>query len=57
MPTSEVLAKRSRTATLVIVSLGLFMVVLDNLVINVALPCSRSSGSSTPTCSPTLYCC
>jgi EmrB/QacA subfamily drug resistance transporter len=37
MPTSEVLAKRSRTATLVIVSLGLFMVVLDNLVVNVAL--------------------
>ena len=37
MPTSEVLDKRSRTATLVIVSLGLFMVVLDNLVVNVAL--------------------
>src|SRR3984957_17256416 len=37
MPTSEVLAKRSRTATLVIVSLGLFMVVLDILVVNVAL--------------------
>jgi EmrB/QacA subfamily drug resistance transporter len=37
MPTSEVLAKRSRTVTLVIVSLGLFMVVLDNLVVNVAL--------------------
>jgi len=37
MPTSEVLAQRSRTATLVIVSLGLFMVVLDNLVVNVAL--------------------
>ena len=37
MPPSEVLAKRSRTATLVIVSLGLFMVVLDNLVVNVAL--------------------
>ena len=37
MPTSEVLAKRSRIATLVIVSLGLFMVVLDNLVVNVAL--------------------
>ena len=37
MPTSELLARRSRTATLVIVSLGLFMVVLDNLVVNVAL--------------------
>ena len=37
MPTSDVLAKRSRIATLVIVSLGLFMVVLDNLVVNVAL--------------------
>src|SRR5579875_238764 len=37
MPSSEVLARRSRTATLVIVSLGLFMVVLDNLVVNVAL--------------------
>jgi EmrB/QacA subfamily drug resistance transporter len=37
MPTSEVLDRRARTATLVIVSLGLFMVVLDNLVVNVAL--------------------
>ncbi|HTW13166.1 MAG TPA: DHA2 family efflux MFS transporter permease subunit [Solirubrobacteraceae bacterium] len=37
MPTSDVLARRSRVATLVIVSLGLFMVVLDNLVVNVAL--------------------
>jgi EmrB/QacA subfamily drug resistance transporter len=37
MPPSEVLAQRSRTVTLVIVSLGLFMVVLDNLVVNVAL--------------------
>jgi EmrB/QacA subfamily drug resistance transporter len=37
MPPSELLARRSRTATLVIVSLGLFMVVLDNLVVNVAL--------------------
>jgi EmrB/QacA subfamily drug resistance transporter len=33
MPTSEVLAKRSRTATLVIVSLGLFMVVLAYAVL------------------------
>jgi EmrB/QacA subfamily drug resistance transporter len=47
MPTSEVLAKRSRTATLVIVSLGLFMVVLDNLVVNVALPTiHRDFGAS-----------
>jgi EmrB/QacA subfamily drug resistance transporter len=44
---SEVLAKRSRTATLVIVSLGLFMVVLDNLVVNVALPTiHRDFGAS-----------
>ena len=47
MPTSEVLAKRSRVATLVIVSLGLFMVVLDNLVVNVALPTiHRDLGAS-----------
>jgi EmrB/QacA subfamily drug resistance transporter len=47
MPTSEVLTKRSRTATLVIVSLGLFMVVLDNLVVNVALPTiHRDFGAS-----------
>jgi EmrB/QacA subfamily drug resistance transporter len=47
MPTSEVLAKRSRITTLVIVSLGLFMVVLDNLVVNVALPTiHRDFGSS-----------
>ncbi len=47
MPTSEVLAKRSRIATLVIVSLGLFMVVLDNLVVNVALPTiHRDFGAS-----------
>ena len=47
MPTSEVLARRSRTATLVIVSLGLFMVVLDNLVVNVALPTiHRDFGAS-----------
>src|SRR5579863_6285828 len=47
MPTSEVLARRSRIATLVIVSLGLFMVVLDNLVVNVALPTiHRDFGAS-----------
>jgi EmrB/QacA subfamily drug resistance transporter len=39
--------QRSRTWTLVIVSLGLFMVVLDNLVINVALPSiHRQLGAS-----------
>ena len=38
---------RSRTWTLLIVSLGLFMVVLDNLVINVALPSiHRQLGAS-----------
>ncbi len=47
MPTSEVLAKRSRVATLVIVSLGLFMVVLDNLMVSVALPSiHRDLGAS-----------
>jgi hypothetical protein len=39
---------RRRTWTLVIVSLGLFMVVLDNLVVTVALPSiHRSLGAST----------
>src|SRR6201985_1943794 len=43
MPSTQ----RSRTWTLVIVSLGLFMVVLDNLVINVALPSiHRQLGAS-----------
>src|SRR5580700_9839769 len=38
---------RSRTWTLLIVSIGLFMVVLDNLVINVALPSiHRQLGAS-----------
>src|SRR5580692_9239884 len=47
MPTTEALARRSRTVTLVIVSLGLFMVVLDNLVVNVALPSiHRDFGAS-----------
>src|ERR1700761_7927234 len=34
-------ARRSRAWTLAIVSLGLFMVVLDNLVVSVALPSIR----------------
>jgi len=47
MPTTDALARRSRTVTLVIVSLGLFMVVLDNLVVNVALPSiHRDFGAS-----------
>ena len=44
MPSST---NRSRTWTLLIVSVGLFMVVLDNLVINVALPSiHRQLGAS-----------
>src|SRR3984957_13415815 len=44
MPSST---HRSRTWTLLIVSIGLFMVVLDNLVINVALPSiHRQLGAS-----------
>ncbi len=40
-------ASRSRAWTLVIVSIGLFMVVLDNLVVNVALPSiHRDLGAS-----------
>src|SRR5580692_5010520 len=38
MPQAEAAAARSRIWTLIIVSLGLFMVVLDNLVVSVALP-------------------
>src|SRR5277367_3605408 len=38
MPTGEAAAARSRIWTLIIVSVGLFMVVLDNLVVTVALP-------------------
>src|SRR6266576_5819557 len=34
-------ARRSRAWTLAIVSIGLFMVVLDNLVVSVALPSIR----------------
>jgi EmrB/QacA subfamily drug resistance transporter len=42
------LDSRRRTWTLVLVSLGLFMVVLDNLVVTVALPSiHRSLGAST----------
>ena len=38
---SDQKAKRSRAWTLAIVSIGLFMVVLDNLVVSVALPSIR----------------
>jgi EmrB/QacA subfamily drug resistance transporter len=45
VPTSN--SKASRTWTLLIVSVGLFMVVLDNLVVNVALPSiHRDFGAS-----------
>ena len=47
MPPTEAVASRSRIWTLVIVSVGLFMVVLDNLVVNVALPSiHRDLGAS-----------
>jgi EmrB/QacA subfamily drug resistance transporter len=43
----EATTKKSRTLTLIIVSVGLFMVVLDNLVVNVALPSiHRDLGAS-----------
>jgi EmrB/QacA subfamily drug resistance transporter len=46
-PTTHTATKSSRAWTLGIVSLGLFMVVLDNLVINVALPSiHRQLGAS-----------
>ena len=38
MPPTEAVASRSRIWTLVLVSVGLFMVVLDNLIVSVALP-------------------
>jgi EmrB/QacA subfamily drug resistance transporter len=38
MPSTAATAARNRISTLVIVSVGLFMVVLDNLVVTVALP-------------------
>src|ERR1700676_891798 len=44
---TEMTSTRSRGWTLAIVSLGLFMVVLDNLVVNVALPSiHRDLGAS-----------
>src|SRR5947199_5260533 len=44
---SQTLPSRRRIWTLVIVSVGLFMVVLDNLVVNVALPSiHRDLGAS-----------
>jgi len=47
VPTTETVNSRSRIATLVIVSVGLFMVVLDNLVVSVALPSiHRDLGAS-----------
>jgi EmrB/QacA subfamily drug resistance transporter len=47
MPQKEVAAARSRTWTLIIVSVGLFMVVLDNLIVSVALPSiHRDLGAS-----------
>src|SRR5256714_7717813 len=47
MPTTASASNRQRTWTLVIVSVGLFMVVLDNLVVNVALPSiHRELGAS-----------
>src|ERR1700683_2957554 len=47
MSSSTNRTNRSRTWTLLIVSVGLFMVVLDNLVINVALPSiHRQLGAS-----------
>ncbi len=45
--TSQLFPSPSRAWTLVIVSIGLFMVVLDNLVVNVALPSiHRELGAS-----------
>jgi EmrB/QacA subfamily drug resistance transporter len=47
MSPAEATTDRNRIWTLVIVSLGLFMVVLDNLVVNVALPSiHRDLGAS-----------
>src|SRR5579884_2427100 len=46
-PEPAALSSRRRISTLVIVSIGLFMVVLDNLVVNVALPSiHRDLGAS-----------
>jgi EmrB/QacA subfamily drug resistance transporter len=50
MPTTPTQDKARRMWTLVIVSLGLFMMVLDNLVVNVALPSiHRDLGASIQT--------
>jgi EmrB/QacA subfamily drug resistance transporter len=50
MPTPAAEGKSQRIWTLVIVSLGLFMMVLDNLVVNVALPSiHRDLGASIQT--------
>src|SRR6202040_10770 len=47
LPASPALSPRRRIWTLVIVSVGLFMGVLDNLVVNVALPSiHRDLGAS-----------
>ena len=47
LPTTVALSPRRRRWTLAIVSVGLFMVVLDNLVVNVALPSiHRDLGAS-----------
>jgi EmrB/QacA subfamily drug resistance transporter len=47
LPSSPTLSPRRRIWTLVIVSVGLFMVVLDNLVVNTALPSiHRDLGAS-----------
>ncbi len=47
MPTTQAAAPRNRIATLVLVSVGLFMVVLDNLIVSVALPSiHRDLGAS-----------
>ena len=47
MPSTEAVASRNRIWTLLIVSVGLFMVVLDNLIVTVALPSiHRDLGAS-----------
>src|SRR5579863_1695080 len=47
MPSTEAVASRNRIWTLLIVSVGLFMVVLDNLIVSVALPSiHRQLGAS-----------
>jgi EmrB/QacA subfamily drug resistance transporter len=47
MPSTDAVASRNRIWTLLIVSVGLFMVVLDNLIVSVALPSiHRDLGAS-----------